>query len=726
MPLILGTILPNILLGTVGSDTIRGLAGDDVIYGLDGDDLLEGGSGDDTLNGGLGVDTATYVSSLAPLVLNLTDPGLSTGDARGDVFNSIEVFELTNLADGFRGSSRAETVLAGRGNDTLSGLGGNDTLSGGDGNDRLIGGAGRDRLDGGTGIDVASYEGATVRVTMNLSTGVFSGDAAGDSLRNIERLVLSSLGDAVTLSGALRYVDAGAGQDRLTGSTLNDTMLGGAGRDVLFGGSGDDLLVAGNPASLLPGLDGDSLYGGIGDDTLMGGTGAAFLSGSTGMDSLRGEGGDDTLIGGAGADMLNGGAGIDTATYDRAVTLNLAATAQGAGDAQGDVLSGIEVIRFTNGISTYIGGSAAVTVRATLGAEVTAVAGSGAERFENMSLVSYAQATSGVTLTAVSASQINGTGGAAGDVAFDTGQWVLTGLADTFVMTAGTRADMGGGNDQVQLQVTVVDALLTMGSGNDTVSGDAASATMQMGAGNDTVTLNISSGVTVQGDADDDSLSITGEGTILIEGGTGNDTLTFTPTTEEASVTLRGDGGNDVLTGETRIGQLIVEGGADNDTLTATAFSGNVEGGAGADTLNVTILALDAGFFGVDGGSGDDIINMDQNAPNSVGNVRYVTIMGGAGNDDINGSSILAGSTGERFEFRSDWGQDTLSGFDLALGPAEDDVLLFRGVAGLNDRSDLVVTGDATQTLFTFGTNSILLEGFNVANAQDVPMEFLS
>ncbi|MGL4320103.1 MAG: hypothetical protein ACRCS3_04505, partial [Paracoccaceae bacterium] len=539
-----------------------------------------------------------------------------------------------------------------------------------------------------------------------------------------------SLGDNVTLSGALRYVDAGGGQDRLIGSSLGDTLLGGAGRDVLFGGNGSDMLVAGNPAPLLPGQDRDSLFGGLGDDTLMGGSGAAFLAGSTGNDRLLGEGGDDTLIGGAGADVLNGGTGTDTVIYDSAVTVNLGAPSQSTGDAQGDVLSGIEVISFTAATSTYIGGSAAVTVRAGLGAFVTAVAGSGAETFENMALVSYAQASSGVTLTSVTDTRVNGAGAAAGDVAFDTGEWILSGHDDTFVMQAGTRADMGAGNDQVQLADVVADAILFMGVGNDTLSGAAISAEMQMGGGNDTVTLTVSFAATVQGNADDDNLSVSGQGTMLIEGGTGNDTLAFTQQIGEANATLRGDEGNDVLTGQNAFGALIIEGGIGNDTMTASAFTGNFEGGEGADTLNITVLALPAGFFGVDGGTGDDIINMSQNAPNSVGDVRYATVMGGAGNDDINGSSILTGITGETFEFRSDWGQDTLSGFDLGAVPNFDDTLLFRGVAGLDDRSDLTVTGDATHTLFIFGgptsTNRILLEGVNIANAGDVPMIFLS
>ncbi len=76
------------------------------------------------------------------------------------------------------------------------------------------------------------------------------------------------------------------------------------------------------------------------------GTGADdLLVGTSGRDALVGKDGDDVLIGLDRADILEGGAGIDTASYEDSrtgVEVNLATGEAEGGDAEGDVLSGIE------------------------------------------------------------------------------------------------------------------------------------------------------------------------------------------------------------------------------------------------------------------------------------------------------------------------------------------------------------------------------------------------
>ena len=100
--------------------------------------------------------------------------------------------------------------------------------------------------------------------------------------------------------------------DRLIGSSLNNTLSGGLGKDILTGGGGDD-----------------RLYG------------------EEGMDNLSGGSDDDFLSGDQGADTVDGGSGFDTASYSYsyvAVTVNLATNAVSGGDAEGDTLSGIEAV----------------------------------------------------------------------------------------------------------------------------------------------------------------------------------------------------------------------------------------------------------------------------------------------------------------------------------------------------------------------------------------------
>ena len=100
-------------------------------------------------------------------------------------------------------------------------------------------------------------------------------------------------------------------------------------------------------------------------DTITGDNNANTLEGGDGDDVIIGQGGDDTLIGGAGADALIGSGGIDTVNYSASaagVNVNLATTVGTGGDAEGDTLSGIEIVRGSNLADTIIGDGLANTL----------------------------------------------------------------------------------------------------------------------------------------------------------------------------------------------------------------------------------------------------------------------------------------------------------------------------------------------------------------------------
>jgi Ca2+-binding RTX toxin-like protein len=173
-----------------------------------------------------GSDTASYQNGTAGVVANLASPAKNTGYAAGDTYFGIE-----NL----RGSAFDDTLTGDKFGNILEGGAGNDTLSGGAGDDILEGGAGADKLDGGAGIDTASYANAASGVRADLLKAANNtGEAAGDTYKNIENL---------------------------TGSAFNDTLVGDKKANVLDGGAGDDMLIGG------AGID--RLYGGAGVDTFM-------------------------------------------------------------------------------------------------------------------------------------------------------------------------------------------------------------------------------------------------------------------------------------------------------------------------------------------------------------------------------------------------------------------------------------------------------------------------
>ncbi|MGK9166361.1 hypothetical protein KXR53_08695 [Inquilinus limosus] len=197
------------------------------------------------------------------------------------------------------------------GDDLLRGLGGDDRLEGGDGDDNLYGGSGADTLSGGAGIDTLNYGDSDAGVSVDLTTGVnHGGSAEGDVLLDSFEIVRGSLFDDV--------ITGDAGDNALRGLAGDDVLFGLAGRDVLNGGDGDDV-----------------------------------------------------LDGGAAADHLIGGAGIDTVSYaDSPVgpTINLTTSVSTGGDAEGDILSGIEIIEGSRERGIHVIGDDNVNVLRGLGA----------------------------------------------------------------------------------------------------------------------------------------------------------------------------------------------------------------------------------------------------------------------------------------------------------------------------------------------------------------------
>lgn len=190
-----------------------------------------------------------------------------------------------------------QNIYAGGGNDTLTGDAGANWLSGGLGSDTFNAGAGDDvllidaddlqqNIKAGAGYDVLQVVGS-------------KGVVIDMALAEAELMIGGSGHDVITSSGRQSiFVNAGAGDDIIIGSTTNDSLSGEDGADLIMGGAGNDL-IRGHRGQ-------DELHGGSGDDVLDGGLED---------DQLRGDAGNDVLIGGGGDDTLDGGDGIDAAEY---------------------------------------------------------------------------------------------------------------------------------------------------------------------------------------------------------------------------------------------------------------------------------------------------------------------------------------------------------------------------------------------------------------------------
>jgi len=829
MSTLTGTPFPDSLYGTIDGDSITGLGSDDALYGYDGNDSMDGGAGDDFLYGGSGndrliggagedfffgqsgVDTASYATAAAGLVLNIVDTFLSTGDAFGDFFFSVEQFELGQFDDQFSGSGAADLAKGGTGNDTLMGLGGNDQLFGDAGNDVLIGGAGADVLTGGAGFDIASYEFATTGLLLQLDLAAQSGEALGDSFVGVEGLRGSAFGDSITLAGDIRFADGGLGNDVISGSAGNDTLQGGFGQDQLFGGNGHDLLQGGDDSDPLDGFtETNQLFGGVGNDTLQGGTVGDILVGGTGDDQLSGGGNDDLLTGGAAADALIGGDGVDTAAYDTLVRLDMAVPSRSSGDAKGDTFDSIERVLFRVGGSTYVGSTMDMIIT-SFGFGTTIIAGRGAETIEAANYtLSYAPSATAVTLTAAGFGFV-GTRGALGDSTITTpGGLILTGKGDIVDMSGASEplyvADLqsSGGADQLVLKLGTssgVDA----GAGNDVVTGSMGGGTLALGLGNDKLTLNAGAefdtpaltitggdgldritvttariGLTVQGDAGhdiitatntvtqasgaqlfggtgNDSITAAGFAGVSGDGGAGNDTISAISNSTETNIAggdgndqltadftatlgIFGDAGDDTLIGGDpalpgSIANGMLDGGDGNDSISLTALSGAVYGRAGDDALTLTMAFQDGSIpFAIDGGDGNDVLTLTYAFGSFFGVNARAALIGGAGDDVLIGvdnaafSAITNIDLPEDFIFDLGWGHDTITNFDLSGVTARGfDRIQFRGTvgAGLDDITDLTITGDALHTVLAFGTDSITILGLDVASFTATNLSFV-
>lgn len=284
------------LIGTDAGETLDGLAGNDVIDGRGGNDTLIGGLGNDVLRGGLGNDTIS-----------------------GGAGNDTALFDVST-----------------------------------DGADQINLGEGTDR------VDVSAASAGQVRLTFT-SAEVGNGNANdGRASANQDgglAVRLQAEGTDGALTGAVTRVDDEgltfvATTDGLTFDVRDlvaGTERGDAFRVVALGTAAADTLTP------LTGRTAQSHYinAGQGDDRVTGGSAADFLVGGAGNDILDGAAGNDSFIGGAGNDRINGGEGIDRAIFSYALaTVTLGRDAGGfltlTGAEGTDTVTGIEQFQFSD------------------------------------------------------------------------------------------------------------------------------------------------------------------------------------------------------------------------------------------------------------------------------------------------------------------------------------------------------------------------------------------
>ena len=638
------------LHGDDGDDSISGGAGADVVYGGSENDTLDGGADADTLLGGSGADSLTGADG----------------------------------ADDLQGEDGDDSLDGEAGNDVLSGGTGDDAVYGGEGDDTLVGGAGADTFQGGQGVDELSYEAATAAVAMDLVSGGSAGDALGDVVLDaVEKLTGSAYDDTLGAGTAGISINAGDGDDLVTGNIGADHIHGADGHDSIDGQGGDDVVMGGQGNDSLDGQSGgdtlhgddgddvvqggaglDTLYGGSDDDSLSGGDDDDYIEGGTGNDTLSGDAGADYLLAGDGDDVVDGGAGNDTIRGDEGAD----SISGGLGDDQVDYLNATAGIALHNRIGTAgwaTGDTIDGDVELIIGSSYddTLVAGDDAEHFF---------------------------GGAGNDI-------FSGGIGDDSV-------DGGDGHDS-----------LTLGGGNDWAYGRDGNDTIDGGAGDDGIW---------GGDGDDVLSDLSG--TAYLDGDAGNDSLTAGAGDDR----LFGDEGNDTLSGgggadtiEAGIGNDSVDAGAGDDLIRYVGGLDTVMGGDGSDTLALFFTAdggvLDLTPAGVvlgtdieriEGSDHADDIRLDDEARSLFAEAGDDTVIGGAANDTVHGGtgndSITAGAGDDSIEGSE--GDDTIWGGlghdSLSGGHGDNEV---HG----EDGDDTLISGHGADTLWGDDGNDFIYAG---------------
>jgi Ca2+-binding RTX toxin-like protein len=436
------------------------------------------------------------------------------------------------------------------------------------------------------------------------------------------------------------------------------------------------------------------LFGGAGNDTMTGGAGNDQLFGEDDNDTLLGAGGFDFLFGGAGNDTLTGGDADD----------------QVFGDAGNDRMiwnPGDDTDLFEGGAdidtAEVNGGSS--------GAEVFTVTANGTRvRFDRLDPAPFA---------------------------------LDIGTTENLVV------NMNGGNDSFSATgnlAALIRVTVDGGAGNDTILGSNGADVLLGGADNDFIDGQQGNDVAFLGAGDDVFQWDPGDGSDIVEGQDGTDTLLFNGSAGAEIFAASANGGRVLFT--RNLGNIVMDLD-DVETLDVNALGGidamtvNDLSGTDVTQVNIDLAGTIGGTTGdaaadtitVNATNGNDVVNVvgagtsvsvvglsaavnitqseganDTLVVNGLGGndsitattlpagVVKLTIDGGAGDDTILGSQgadVFLGGDGNDFVFGD-------NGNDVALLGAGDDVFQWNP----GDGNDTLEGQDGTDTMLFFGANA--------------------
>ncbi|PAX08146.1 beta strand repeat-containing protein [Sphingomonas lenta] len=640
MAVVIGTSGDDVLTGTEDADQINGMGGNDTITGLGGDDVAlvnPSTDGADQVDLGSGSDAVLVAGMAGQVRLTFTSAEVGNG-------NPNDSNTMMNQDGGLAVRFQME-----------------------DGSDGLTGPVSRYDDEG---ITFVAGLNQTFDVR-DLVSGVRRGDQFG--VVTLGTMGADTLG--AVLPGQAYYINAGMGDDTVTGGDANDFLVGGAGADSLAGGAGNDSYIGGGGADTITDTGG-------GDDRVI------FDIATGGADAVdTGDGSDVVSVTGAAgqvrvtftsAEVGNGNPNDSNTMMNQDGGLAVRLQAE---DASGTPAGAVS--RFDDEGVTFVSGTAGLTfdVRDLV---------SGAARGDQFDVVVLGTMGADFLVTDPGRSYYFNAG-MGNDSVFggDRNDFLVGGAGDDRLS--------GGEGDDSYIGSGGADVINEIGNGADRVIANAdtdGADTVNLGAGSDVVTINRTAPGQVR-------LTFT---SAEVGNGNANDSNTMANQDGGLAVRLQAENGMDMPTGAVSRyddeGVTFV-GGAGvtfdvRDLVSGTQRGDRFEvvtlGTMGADALTA-VQPTRSYYFNA--GMGDDTV---------TGGTANDFLVGGAGRDRLEGGAgddqSIGGGGNDRFSYSivGETGSDTILDFQK--------VDLFVTDAALRDGN-----GDGR---ITFGPNSVLdLDGRN-------------
>ena len=477
-------------------------------------------------------------------------------------------------------------------------------------------------------------------------------------------------------------------QDTILGGLQGDLIIGGQDNDSLTGEDGNDLMFGLYGDDTLSGAGGqDVMFGGRGNDEMFGGDDVDMMFGGQGNDVIDGQKGDDFMFGGQGDDRLiwNNGDGSDDLFGGQGYDVSV---------VNDDAVNGDDFVLGQNG-------DKALFERVNLG--LFNLDAKNVEKFE-----------------------VNATGG--------DDKLTVNDLSNTTVESVYFSG--GEGNDTLDGSNTSTVLEAYGGAGDDELIGGSANDTLIGDAGNDDIEGEKGDDTMIGGEGDDTLGWDDGDGSDLMSGGAGYDTIDVDGAVEKGDEFVLNQDGEKAIFDRTNLGPFTLTtdtaekfevdglGGDDkfdvNDLSNTAVESIAFDGGEGNDTLDgadtSTVLEASGGVGDdlLQGGAAADILNGDEGNDTLLGGEGIDTLNGGEGNDIIDGQKgddIMNGDAGDdTLIWNNGDGSDDIDGgegYDVAL--VNDDAV---------NGDDFVLSANGEQAFFE--RVNLGLFNLDIDNAEEV------